>query len=686
MEIRSVCTASVVVLLLSFSSFLEPSAGAAPSAQLVTWMCNNGTSYALNSTYQSNVRSLLASLAANASRSLFSTGVVGASPDTVWGLALCRGDDTNGTDCASSCLALAPDVAFGRCMGVKDVTVFYDRCTVRFSFRDFLKSRDNGQVQTTSASQETVTRDGDARRFDALVLSFVGALSDWAAFNTTSRFATGVMVSDQGFPTNNSDVVHNINGLVQCTPDQSPGQCRECLQGLIDDMPAVFNGSVGGKVLAVWCYLRFKTSEFFDGTPMLKLVAPQLQPPPSTDLTPEGKGTGWRQHAATVSAIILGAAFILACISTVLIWRNARAQLAYQEDDGPASLLFDLPTLRHATDNFAEENKLGHGGFGAVYKGVLPHGHQIAVKRLDKASGQGLKELRNELLLVAKLRHNNLTKLLGVCLKGDEKLLVYEYLPNRSLDTFLFAPDIEKRQLLRWETRYRIIYGTARGLLYLHEDSQIKIIHRDLKASNILLDSHMNPKISDFGLARLFDSDRPSTITSQVVGTLGYMAPEYAVLGHLSVKLDVYSFGVLVLEIVTGRKNTDVFGESAVEEPSNLLSYVWDQWLKGTAVQTMDPLLDCEVTEENEALKCIHLGLLCVQENPADRPTMLDVLVMLHGHVSSFESPSKPAFTYAYGDQSSLDDTVSGSDPGARRAGEVVPSVNGMSVSEFQPR
>ncbi|RCV41545.1 hypothetical protein SEVIR_9G143001v4 [Setaria viridis] len=176
---------------------------------------------------------------------------------------------------------------------------------------------------------------------------------------------------------------------------------------------------------------------------------------------------------------------------------------------------------------------------------------------MDKASGQGLKELRNELLLVAKLRHNHLAKLLGVCLQGQERLLVYDYLPNRSLDTFLFV-EVEKRLLLDWETRYRIIHGTARGLVYLHEDSQIKIIHRDLKASNILLDGDMSPKISDFGLARLFNGDRTTTITSQVVGTLGYMAPEYAVLGHLSVKLDVYSFGVLILEIVTGRKNTDM--------------------------------------------------------------------------------------------------------------------------------
>uniref|UniRef100_A0ACD5X1N3 Uncharacterized protein n=1 Tax=Avena sativa TaxID=4498 RepID=A0ACD5X1N3_AVESA len=687
MDIRSLCAAAVL-LLLSLSSCFPPSAG----ADLLEYECNNGTSYAANSTYQSNLRSLLSSLAANASsRSLFppvgfTTAVVGASiPDKVWGLGLCRGD-TNGTDCGS-CLSLVPDVAFGQgdlCMGVKEASVFYDRCLVHYSFRDFLASPDNRIVELRGVGGDNVTGDAAAGgRFDALVASLVGALSDWAAFNTTTRYAVGTMVSDDGFATANGAVVHRINGLVQCTPDQAPGKCRECLQALIAEMPEAFNGSTGGHILGVWCSLRFEVFEFYDGSPMLKLVAPPPAPPPSSPVPTDqtgGNGTKRRQHAATVSAIVLGVALILLSIFTVFLWRNTRRKLPYQEDDDPASLLFNLQTLRHATDNFAEENKLGHGGFGAVYKGVLPHGQEIAVKRLDKASGQGLKELRNELMSVAKLRHNNLTMLLGVCMEGQEKLLVYEYLPNRSLDTLLFAPEIEKRLLLPWETRYRIIYGTARGLLYLHEDSQIKIIHRDLKAGNILLDTDMNPKISDFGLARLFNSEKTSTITSQVVGTLGYMAPEYVVLGHLSVKLDVYSFGVLILEIVTGRKNTEMF-ESGVEESTTLLSFVWDHWQKETPLETMDPSLDRKNTE-TEVLKCIHLGLLCLQENPADRPTMLDVLVMLHGDASSFSEPSKPAFTFAYGDLSS--DAVS-RDLGSRRA-EDVPSVNGMSISEFPPR
>ncbi|CAL4943612.1 unnamed protein product [Urochloa decumbens] len=688
-----------VVLLLLFSVHR---AGRSHAFSIMNYLCNNGSSYALNSTYHSNVVSLLASLSANASSSAavvgvgFANGTVGRAPDQTWGLALCRGDVVNGTACAT-CLALASGDVDVHCRGVKDVSVYYDRCLLRFSDRDFLAAGPDdpaAPVQYSPSLQVNVTV--DPGRFVALAADLVGALAAWAARNSTARYAAGVMTTSagEGFTTTEYDLVRNIYGLVQCTPDQSPEACLGCLGAFRDEMPAVFSGTAGGQINAVWCNLRFEVFLFYDSSPVVKLVAPPLAPPPSgasATVHGDAKRTRVAGNAATVVAIVLGVlVVILVSTFAIYLWRKAQVKQYVEEDNDAESLSFDLTTLRRATENFSEDNKLGHGGFGAVYKGFLPDGRQIAVKRLDKASGQGLKELRNELLLVAKLRHNNLAKLLGVCLKGQEKLLVYEYLPNRSLDTFLFVP--ERRQLLDWETRYRIIYGTARGLLYLHEDSQTRIIHRDLKASNILLDADMNPKISDFGLARLFTGDKTTTVTSQVVGTLGYMAPEYAVLGHLSVKLDVYSFGVLILEIVTGRRNTDMF-ESAGEESTILLSYVWDHWLRSTALETVDPSLDCQAPE-SEVLKCIHLGLLCVQENPADRPTMLDILVMLHGQSSSFAAPSKPAFAFTYGETTSSDERGNnesgGGGPDNRRGAAAAPqafSLNGMSVSEsFQPR
>ncbi|KAK3149758.1 hypothetical protein QOZ80_3AG0222310 [Eleusine coracana subsp. coracana] len=682
----AVSVIAVYLLLALFSGHVD-------AFSSMNYLCNNVSSYSMNSTYHSNVVTLLSSLSANASRSSvgFATGTIGAATsEQAWGLTLCRGD-INDSSCAS-CLSLASDYALGnngKCRGVKDVSIYFDSCLLRYSSKDFLASPDEvaGEVQYSPSKEVNITV--NPGRFVELVADLVGALSDWAANNSTARFATGVMnCSGETFTTTSFDLVSNIYGLVQCTPNQAPEACKTCLGRFRDAMPDVFNATAGGQVNAVWCNLRYEIFNFYGSTPpVVNLVAPPPSAPPPA-LSPadrNGNMTRGSGNAATVIAIVLGVLVaVLASLFIICFWKKTQSKQHAEEDGDTGSLLFDLTTLRRATANFAEENKLGHGGFGAVYKGFLPDGRQIAVKRLDKDSGQGVKELRNELLLVAKLRHNNLAKLLGVCLNGKEKLLVYEYLPNRSLDTFLFEP--EKRQLLDWDTRYRIIYGTARGLLYLHEDSQIKIIHRDLKASNVLLDADMNPKISDFGLARLFTGDKTTIITSQVVGTLGYMAPEYAVLGHLSVKLDVYSFGVLVLEIVAGRKNTDMWFESEADESGTLLSYAWDQWMKGTPLEAMDPSLDCQ-TPEGEVLKCIHLGLLCVQENPADRPTMLDVLMMLHGNESSFPTPSKPAFTFALGDLSSArSDGVSQGSGVQRAVATPTPSVNGMSISEFSPR
>ncbi|XP_015943246.1 receptor-like serine/threonine-protein kinase SD1-8 isoform X7 [Arachis duranensis] len=301
--------------------------------------------------------------------------------------------------------------------------------------------------------------------------------------------------------------------------------------------------------------------------------------------------------------------------------------------------MFDFDTLMMATNNFSQDNKLGEGGFGSVYRGRLIKGQEIAVKRLSEDSGQGIEEFKNEVKLIAKLQHRNLVRLLGCCIEKDEKILVYEYMKNRSLDSILF--DKSKRTLLDWERRYNIIYGIARGLLYLHQDSRFRIIHRDLKTSNILLDNEMNPKISDFGMARIFGKDQMQAKTLRIVGTYGYMSPEYAMDGNFSIKSDVFSFGVMVLEIVTGKKNREFYSEN---DELNLLGNVWKHWHEGTALSLLDPSIDNLYTEA-EVVKCIHIGLLCVQEHAEDRPTMSSVVLMLSSEAPSMPNPKNPGFS-----------------------------------------
>ncbi|RVW86338.1 Cysteine-rich receptor-like protein kinase 26 [Vitis vinifera] len=375
----------------------------------------------------------------------------------------------------------------------------------------------------------------------------------------------------------------SIYGLMQCTPDLSELSCSNCLEGAINEIPT--------------CSANAPPPT----------ATPQPSPP-SADLSPQPLA-------------------------------NTTSTQANDEDDiiNVESLLFDFDTIRVATNNFSDSNKLGQGGFGPVYKGKLSNGQDIAVKRLSSGSGQGELEFKNEVVLVAKLQHRNLVRLLGFCLDGAERLLIYEFVPNTSLDHFIFDPI--RRAQLDWERRYKIIGGIARGLLYLHEDSRLRIIHRDLKASNILLDAEMNPKISDFGMARLFLVDQTQGSTSRIVGTYGYMAPEYAMHGHFSVKTDVYSFGVLVLELVSGQRN-NCFRVS--ENIEHLLSYAWKNWREGTATNLIDPTM--RISSISEIMRCIHIGLLCVQENEADRPTMASIALMLNSYSLSLPVPSHPAF------------------------------------------
>ncbi|XP_010458518.1 PREDICTED: G-type lectin S-receptor-like serine/threonine-protein kinase At1g11300 [Camelina sativa] len=293
--------------------------------------------------------------------------------------------------------------------------------------------------------------------------------------------------------------------------------------------------------------------------------------------------------------------------------------------------LFEFQVLAAATDNFSLTNKLGQGGFGPVYKGKLQEGQEIAVKRLSQASGQGLEELVTEVVVISKLQHRNLVKLLGCCIAGEERMLVYEFMPKKSLDFYIFDP--RQAKLLDWKTRFNIINGICRGLLYLHRDSRLIIIHRDLKASNILLDENLIPKISDFGLARIFLGNEDEANTQRVVGTYGYMAPEYAMGGLFSEKSDVFSLGVILLEIVSGRRNSH----------STLLAYVWSIWNKGEMSGLVDPEIFDQLYEK-EIRKCIHIGLLCVQDAANDRPSVSTVCSMLSSEFADISEPKQPAF------------------------------------------
>ncbi|XP_031390717.1 G-type lectin S-receptor-like serine/threonine-protein kinase At4g27290 isoform X3 [Punica granatum] len=375
--------------------------------------------------------------------------------------------------------------------------------------------------------------------------------------------------------------------------------------------------------------IRISYSEYEARELFVRVVASEL----------EGNSKRWK-------GVVVAAAVILSISSTIFClwasWRRRRGQGVRLDDHAGEEEKFELPMfgvamISRATNNFSHFNKIGQGGFGPVYK--LQNGQEIAVKRLSETSRQGLNEFKNEVVLIAKLQHRNLVKLLGCCIEGQERMLVYEYMPNGSLDSFVFTGTTGGSYLL-WRTKFNIIIGVAKGLLYLHQDSRLTIIHRDLKASNVLLDSKMNPKISDFGMARTFGEDQFLEKTKRIVGTYGYMSPEYVVDGIFSIKSDVFSFGVLVLEIVCGKRNREFHHP---DHNFNLLGHTWNLWVEGNAHELIHEWME-DSFPLSEVMRCIQVGLLCVQRCPEDRPTMSSVLLMLDSESMRLPQPKEPGF------------------------------------------
>ncbi|XP_050935982.1 cysteine-rich receptor-like protein kinase 26 isoform X2 [Cucumis melo] len=554
-------------------------------------------------------------------------------------IGLCRGDIS--ADSCRRCLNDSRDLLPLRCPTQNEAIGWYVTCMLRYSNRPILGSMEVSPFVSLSNSVAAPDQAGFTKAARNLIANLIGPASDG---DSRLKFAMG-NTTLPNLPT--------IYGLAQCTPDLSRQQCNECLVGALPIIRNCCDGKLGSRVLRPSCNFRYEIYSFIE-SPLSRSPLP-LPPPPPPPLSPVFLPLNRTTHGnknGTFIAVALPITLVVVITPMITIYIFVRKTKPKKTDGKKREteeemttmggfLQFDFNIIKMATDEFSDENKVGEGGFGAVYKGKLPNGRIVAVKRLRQASRHGDVEFRNEVVLLSKLHHRNLVKLLGFSLKQNEKLLVYEFLHNGSLHTFIFDP--LNRQTFHWTERYNVIQGIVRGLVYLHEDSQINIVHRDLKASNILLDVKMNAKISDFGIARLFTPDRTHDDTSTIIGTYGYMAPEYVRHGHLSSKLDIFSFGVLVLEIVTGRKNnrTDSNNENVRD---HLISEARRNWMEGTPLNIVDPSIQVQSEISDEVMKCIRIGLHCVQEKASERPTMTTILLMLNSDLVDFFEPSQPAY------------------------------------------
>ncbi|KAJ4899709.1 Cysteine-rich receptor-like protein kinase 10 [Raphanus sativus] len=616
-------------------SFLTSFRASAQDHGYIYHFCGNTTSYSANSTYFTNLKILLSSLSSgNASYSTgFQNATVGQAPNRVTGLFLCRGDVSQ--EACSDCVSFSVKDILTKCPNQSDATIYYNRCMLRYSDRYIFSN--------LTLSGEFLWYNGYSigynyeDQFEKLVLT------------TMIEAALEAANSSRYFCERNAKwkEYENLYVLVQCTPDLTRQDCLFCLQKSINLLPFK---SKGARLLFPSCNSRYELFEFYNETDVKTPPLAASTPPVSSAPRPNGLLNAGKGGNSSVVVIAILVAIIIAFVVSIAGYCFLAKRKKKNSDNKPdfygddittiESLQLDYRTIQAATNDYSENNKIGQGGFGEVYKGTFSNGTEVAVKRLPKSSGQGETEFKNEVVVVAKLQHRNLVRLMGFSIEREERILVYEYVPNKSLDYFLSDP--AKKSQLDWSRRYKIIGGIARGILYLHQDSRLTIIHRDLKASNVLLDANMNPKIADFGMARIFGMNQTEENTSRIVGTYGYMSPEYAMHGQYSMKSDVYSFGVLVLEIISGKKNSSFYQTDGAHD---LVSYAWRLWSNGTPLDLMDPMI-LDNFQRNEVVRCVHIGLLCVQEDPVERPPLSTIVLMLTSNTVTLPVPRQPGLFF----------------------------------------
>ncbi|XP_074582300.1 cysteine-rich receptor-like protein kinase 2 [Curcuma longa] len=572
------------------------------------------SAYVSNTSLASILNDTLADLRSSLSDStsaLFAT-VIRPGVPTFYALFQCRGYLSAG-DCLA-CYSAAEGL-IRNCRSTYGGTVFYDGCFLRYEtspFFDQATLSDNGNF----CGDRSATTGG----FNTSVRSLVADLSA-----ATPRIPNFFAAAER----------EGVFAVAQCVETVSEEGCEQCLAMAVDNVELCLP-SADWRAVDVGCFMRYSDESFFPANRTVDL-SPYLTN--SERAKSSNKGALIGGVAGGVGGLLL----LLGAIS--LLWiRRSRDQRNPSEGDTlggtklQGSLNFRYRDLKNATNNFSEKNKLGEGGFGDVYKGQLKNGRTVAVKRLAIAqTSRARADFHSEVKLISNIHHRNLVRLLGYSSKRDDFLLVYEYMANGSLDKFIFG---DKHGFLNWSQRFDIIVGTARGLAYMHQEFHVRIIHRDIKCSNILLDNNFQPKVADFGLARLLPEDK-SHLSTIFAGTFGYTAPEYAIHGQLSEKVDTYSYGVVVLEIISGRKCNDIKLEPVTQY---LLEWAWKLYEGDRLLEMVDETLDPSDYSPEEVKRIIKIALLCTQSTVAARPAMSEIVVLLLDQIDDNLQPTRPTF------------------------------------------
>ncbi|KAK1407704.1 hypothetical protein QVD17_39327 [Tagetes erecta] len=404
-----------------------------------------------------------------------------------------------------------------------------------------------------------------------------------------------------------------VYAIGQCVKNVTKATCKGCLNTAYNNIERCLPNKEGSTI-DYYCFMRYSETPIFQSNEI-------------TNITPfltEGSSS----NSALIAGVSSATGLVLLILVFLLRYRKSKKAKTSEEAALQSDKSYSYELLRLATNDFGDEYRVGKGGFGEVFKAIIDDDNVVAVKRHHVGYSRARSEFENEVRLLHNVQHRNLVRQLGWCIEGSKLLLVLEYISQGSLDNFLWG---EKRGTLNWEKRFDIIFGVARGLAHLHNEFHVKIIHRDIKLNNILVDDDFQPKICDFGLARLQPEDQ-THVRTRLVGTLGYMAPEYATTGHLSEKVDTYSFGIVMLEILSGRRCTDEHFSGP--DTSHLLEHAWQLYEKGMHIELIDEALGIEEDHISNVMKTIEIALMCTQSPSSLRPTMSEVLLLLSSGLS----------------------------------------------------